>query len=159
VSEQTAAYRLHDESGLLLYIGAAVDPAVRFAKHAATKEWWPLVARREIQWHQDRESALTAEKAAIRAEHPARNVTYTPRQTVAPRAPTGWTAAHPLAGASEIGSLLGVSRQRVQQIVGRPSFPAPCAEIIAGRIWQTAAVIAWAEGRGRTLVTADDDDG
>ncbi len=51
-----------------------------------------------------------------------------------------------LVGLSEIAAMLGVSRQRAGQIVrDYDDFPAPVAELASGRIWETAAVEAWAE--------------
>jgi predicted DNA-binding transcriptional regulator AlpA len=55
------------------------------------------------------------------------------------------------AGAAEIATLLGVSRQRVQQLVNRPDFPEPDIELEMGRIWKTEKIRQWAETRGRDL--------
>lgn len=52
-----------------------------------------------------------------------------------------------LMGAAEIGRLLGVSRQRVQQLVKTPGFPAPVAVLDMGKVWQADHVIAWASAR------------
>ncbi len=50
-----------------------------------------------------------------------------------------------LVGLSEIATMLGVSRQRVGQLVrDYDDFPPPVAELASGRIWETAAVQAWA---------------
>jgi predicted DNA-binding transcriptional regulator AlpA len=48
-----------------------------------------------------------------------------------------------LMGAQEIRRLFGVSRQRVQQIVSRPDFPRPVAEL-AIKVWRGEDVRAWA---------------
>ncbi len=49
-------------------------------------------------------------------------------------------------GLSEVASILGVSRQRaVQLAVQYRDFPPPVAELAAGRVWDRAAVEAWAE--------------
>lgn len=51
-----------------------------------------------------------------------------------------------LVGLSEIASMLGVTRQRASQLVrDYEDFPSPVAQLSAGRIWETAAVSAWAE--------------
>ena len=51
-----------------------------------------------------------------------------------------------LVGISEIAAMLGVSRQRVTQLVrDYDDFPTPTAELASGRIWETAAVEAWAK--------------
>ena len=55
-----------------------------------------------------------------------------------------------LVGVAEIAELLGVSRQRVNQLViADQSFPAPVAELSAGRIWKREAIIRWARDSGR----------
>lgn len=46
-------------------------------------------------------------------------------------------------GAAEIAQRLGVSRQRVQQLVNRPDWPAPVAELTMGKIWSARDVEAW----------------
>lgn len=50
-----------------------------------------------------------------------------------------------------VGDLLGVSRQRVYQLTARPDFPHPVAELAQGRVWDGAAVRAWANDQGRLL--------
>ena len=56
------------------------------------------------------------------------------------------TMTSQLVGLSEIATMLGVSRQRVGQLVrDYEDFPAPVAELASGRIWETAAVEAWAK--------------
>lgn len=57
-----------------------------------------------------------------------------------------------LVGVAEIADMLGVSRQRVDAIVStHDDFPPPEAVLAAGRIWNRAAVRAWAVKRGRTI--------
>ena len=56
-----------------------------------------------------------------------------------------------LLGNAELGKLLGVSRQRVSQLVTRDDFPAPRAVLIMGSIWALDDVIGWAERSGRKL--------
>jgi predicted DNA-binding transcriptional regulator AlpA len=46
-------------------------------------------------------------------------------------------------GASEIADRLGVSRQRVQQLVRRKDWPAPAAVLTMGKVWRTADIEAW----------------
>jgi prophage regulatory protein len=47
-------------------------------------------------------------------------------------------------GAAEIGTLLGVSRQRVQQLVKTPGFPQPATVLGMGKLWRGEDVRAWA---------------
>ncbi|MFE9003161.1 hypothetical protein ACFYOY_13610 [Streptomyces sp. NPDC007875] len=76
---RTALYRLYDEAGALLYIGISHQPEVRFEQHSKLKEWWPCVARREVEWFADRPAAAKAEADAVRAEDPEFNSVYSPR--------------------------------------------------------------------------------
>ncbi|MFJ9420759.1 type II toxin-antitoxin system prevent-host-death family antitoxin [Streptomyces sp. NPDC101249] len=78
---RTALYRLYDDTGLLLYIGISHQPEVRFEQHAKSKVWWAQVARRTVEWFDDRPSAAQAEAEAIRAEDPEHNGTYSPRRS------------------------------------------------------------------------------
>lgn len=49
-------------------------------------------------------------------------------------------------GVAEISELLGVSRQRVHQIAREhEDFPAPVADLTAGRIWRRKDVERWLE--------------
>jgi prophage regulatory protein len=48
-----------------------------------------------------------------------------------------------LVGAREIRDLLGVSRQRVYQLAGRPDFPSPVATLAQGKIWLVNDIEAW----------------
>lgn len=48
-----------------------------------------------------------------------------------------------LVGAGEIARLLGVSRQRVQQLAQRPDFPEPVAVLDMGKVWSSADVERW----------------
>lgn len=48
-------------------------------------------------------------------------------------------------GAAEIGRLLGVSRERVQQqLINTDGFPAPLAVLDMGKVWNGAQVRGWA---------------
>lgn len=47
--------------------------------------------------------------------------------------------------------MLGVSRQRVQQLVSRADFPAPVVALGMGKVWVAEDVTAWAERTGRSI--------
>ena len=53
-------------------------------------------------------------------------------------------------GAREIELMLGVSRQRVQQLVNQAGFPEPVERLAMGAVWRRRDVEAWARARGRT---------
>lgn len=65
---------------------------------------------------------------------------------------TMFAVMHHLMGAAEIGVRLGVSRQRVQQIVTRADFPKPEHELAMGKVWSSAAVEAWVREHRPDLV-------
>lgn len=46
-------------------------------------------------------------------------------------------------GSAEIGALFKVTRQRVQQLIARPDFPAPVAHLAMGKVWRAEDVRAW----------------
>lgn len=51
-------------------------------------------------------------------------------------------------GVHEIAEMLGVTRQRVNQLVhSSKGFPAPVAELAAGRVWRRSDVEAWTAER------------
>ena len=53
-------------------------------------------------------------------------------------------------GFVEIAELLGVSRQRVHQLMSAyDDFPAPLAELAMGRVWARQDVEAWADSHPR----------
>jgi len=54
-----------------------------------------------------------------------------------------------LVGASEVGAMLGVSRQRVHQLRESSAFPAPLVEVAMGPLWDARAVEAFARDWSR----------
>lgn len=48
-----------------------------------------------------------------------------------------------LVGVTEIAVLLGVSKQRADQVTRIKGFPKPVSELASGRIWRKAAVERW----------------
>lgn len=57
----------------------------------------------------------------------------------------------PLVAQAEIAAMLGVSRQRVQQLINGPKFPRPVQELAMGKVWLRADVERWAKDAGRPL--------
>jgi len=51
--------------------------------------------------------------------------------------------------------MLGVSRQRVQQLVSRDGFPEPEAVLEMGKVWKRSNVEEWARSRGRQVKQND----
>jgi predicted DNA-binding transcriptional regulator AlpA len=54
-----------------------------------------------------------------------------------------------LMGLTEIAELLGLSRQRTDQLARQVGFPVPVATLQAGRIWKREDIEAWARETGR----------
>lgn len=52
-------------------------------------------------------------------------------------------------GIAEIRALLGISRQRADQITRKPDFPSPVADLAMGKVWDAEAVREWAAKDGR----------
>jgi prophage regulatory protein len=48
-----------------------------------------------------------------------------------------------LMGTTEIGRLLGVSRQRADQVTKMTGFPKPASELAQGRVWRKSDVTKW----------------
>jgi prophage regulatory protein len=49
-----------------------------------------------------------------------------------------------LVGATDIARMLGVSRQRVYQLLGKPGFPEPARRLARGALWNRREIDAWA---------------
>ena len=63
------------------------------------------------------------------------------------------TPMPPLVGTAEIAVLLGVSRQRVLQLLDEgKGFPPPSQVLKMGNVWAEADVVEWAEKSGRLSV-------
>jgi predicted DNA-binding transcriptional regulator AlpA len=56
-----------------------------------------------------------------------------------------------LVGVTEVREILGVSRQRVHQLIrDREDFPEPVAELASGRVWLRKDIEMWARKTGRS---------
>jgi prophage regulatory protein len=58
-------------------------------------------------------------------------------------------ASDSLVSTVEIAELLGVTRQRVDQLSRTAAFPEPVASLAIGRVWNRDEVVAWATSTGR----------
>jgi predicted DNA-binding transcriptional regulator AlpA len=56
-----------------------------------------------------------------------------------------------LVGSAEAALLLGVSRQRVGQLVNRPDFPSPIARLSAGPVWTRISIEAFGQNWTRKI--------
>jgi predicted GIY-YIG superfamily endonuclease len=69
-------YRCFDGAGALLYVGVTSDGPKRFRRHGNDREWWPQVARIDIEHFTTKEELLRAETKAIRQERPRHNTLH-----------------------------------------------------------------------------------
>lgn len=72
----TALYWIYDADGMLIYVGISNDPDQRFKEHGQNSTWWPLAARRNVEWFETREDAAATEAWAIKRYDPYFNRTY-----------------------------------------------------------------------------------
>lgn len=63
-----------------------------------------------------------------------------------------------LMGAKEIGDMLGVSRQRVQQLINRADFPEPHDTLAMGKVWLRDDIERWAREREMRLTGGSAED-
>ncbi|BAL87347.1 putative regulatory protein [Actinoplanes missouriensis 431] len=149
----TAVYRLFSTEGGLLYVGMG-DGFTRIKAHLRKKPWRAEIdpTRTQVEWFGTRAEAARQETQAIRTEAPRYNIAGTSRAHAlghtAYRRKHGGVEPKPFktrhfVGAGEIGDRLGVSRQRVQQLIAKPDFPAPYDEIQMGKVWRIADIEAW----------------
>jgi predicted DNA-binding transcriptional regulator AlpA len=61
------------------------------------------------------------------------------------------TLARYLVGTHEIATMLGVSRQRAQQIAAHKDFPRPYDVLHMGKVWKRKAVEDWAREHDRDV--------
>lgn len=71
---RTALYRLFDAADRLLYVGISTQPTRRFGEHAHDHAWGQEVAQTTVEWFDNRETALVAEREAILGEDPPYNI-------------------------------------------------------------------------------------
>jgi hypothetical protein len=57
----------------------------------------------------------------------------------------------PFVQQAQIAYMLGVSRQRVDQLTREKGFPDPAGRLPTGRIWSTDAIVRWAWSKGRSV--------
>lgn len=74
MSERTALYRHFDAAGALLYVGISLNTIQRTQQHKHGARWFEQIARIDIEWHDSRPAALTAEAIAIAMEAPQFNI-------------------------------------------------------------------------------------
>jgi len=71
----TDVYRVYDQEGRLLYVGASVNVFTRLREHRLYAEWWPLAFEGTVTRYENRAMARSVEAHAIRNEGPLYNTT------------------------------------------------------------------------------------
>jgi len=144
---RTALYRYFDIDDRLLYVGISDKPTRRWSQHRHKKPWASQVATQQAEWFDTRVEAAARELAAIHTEKPIYNFRDTPKMFSKPFNPKPLEQRY--CGAAEVAQVFGVGRQRVQQIVTRPDFPAPTVDLAMGKVWESADVVRWGREHGR----------
>lgn len=73
---RNVVYRCYDNCGRLLYIGVSSNITERLKQHRRSSPWWSEVDRTVMKVFARRLDAMRAERLAIKAERPAKNVRY-----------------------------------------------------------------------------------
>ncbi|MET0417491.1 MAG: helix-turn-helix domain-containing protein [Actinoplanes sp.] len=60
-----------------------------------------------------------------------------------------------LMGQAEIADRLGVSRQRVQQLIGKAGFPPPFDVLAMGKVWWIKDIDEWIQANRPALVDSE----
>jgi hypothetical protein len=102
----TRLYRHFAADGSLLYVGISLSWPARTRSHAHYSAWFAQVATVQIESFPDRESALNAEREAIRSERPKFNVVHN-REVATPRKQDRSQKPARSTGASRIGNIKG----------------------------------------------------
>lgn len=77
-AEPTSVYRYYDQIGVLIYVGITRQGMGRNVQHNGKAEWWPFVARQEVDHLPSRAAALIREKELIRGHRPPFNKQHNP---------------------------------------------------------------------------------
>lgn len=67
-------YTLFDAAGNVLYVGKSIRVRQRIKEHAASKQWWPMVARVVVDVYESESAALNHEAWSIWALRPPFNI-------------------------------------------------------------------------------------
>jgi hypothetical protein len=74
----TSVYRYYDEWDTLIYVGITGRGVTRNREHNRDKEWWPFVARQEVDHFDTRDDAARRESALIAKYRPPFNTSQNP---------------------------------------------------------------------------------
>lgn len=74
----TSVYLYYDRNDILIYVGITSRGIKRNFEHNTTKDWWPFVARQEVEHFDTRQEAAAREKSLISAHCPPFNIQHNP---------------------------------------------------------------------------------
>jgi predicted GIY-YIG superfamily endonuclease len=73
-NKKSCVYWLYDADGELLYVGLTTNPLGRISQHRSRQPWGKEIDDYEVEWFPNRETAKSAERAAIHYDNPLHNV-------------------------------------------------------------------------------------
>jgi hypothetical protein len=76
--QPTSVYRYYDSLGCLIYVGITKQGIGRNHQHNGSAEWWPHVARQEVEHFESRKLAARREKELIFEFRPPFNKVHNP---------------------------------------------------------------------------------
>lgn len=87
MTNRNVLYRIWNEDGELLYVGATTDPGHRLREHHLQQPWWDEAASVTLQRLATYIELAEAEIEAIRSENPKYNVIHTEKPRVSAMKP------------------------------------------------------------------------
>lgn len=76
MANRNILYRIFDDDGALLYVGATTNPGLRIGTHAQSQPWWDEAAEIKLERFDTLDELIEEEKAAIQIEGPRYNVIH-----------------------------------------------------------------------------------
>jgi predicted GIY-YIG superfamily endonuclease len=126
-------YRHFDSEGKLLYIGISLNALTRLSQHKKSK-WIEDIANVKLEKFPDRQSAMDAEKNAIKKEHPLHNICHVEH-------------VKPVSNVEHFNSnkFEKMTKKEAISIFGSPSKLARALEITPGAVSQWGNVLTLAQ--------------
>jgi predicted DNA-binding transcriptional regulator AlpA/predicted GIY-YIG superfamily endonuclease len=138
----TYVYRAYDIDDQLLYVGMSDQPAKRIRTHQLNgARWADQLARVDLKYYADRESAALAESAAIVTERPRHNITGLSRPKARSVIPTH-EVVDPLVDLDWLAAYLGKPKKTIYSWRLRGTGP-PAYKIGQALRWRRSEVDAW----------------
>lgn len=130
MSRKHFLYRHYNENGMLLYVGISLNYLNRTQEHKNNSDWFQEIKNITLEEHPTRQEAIQAEKDAIRNEEPLYNAYRPPpkKEDTLEQSESAHNKTRkrllrrvvhvdPLYNLTDVGNVLGVSAQKVKQLV------------------------------------------